>query len=482
MKQPRAITPLFFTEAWERFGYYSVQGILVLFLIQTLHFSDQLAFVTLGEFLSWTYIAPVFGGLIANYLLGYRYAILIGCSILALGYGLLAYSSALFLHLALSCIVVGNGLLKPNTASFLGLFYYHDDPRRYSGFTFYFTGINIGGLAAILLANLASHYFGYHAVFITAFFGMILAGLVFRLSFREFENRGWPPQRRDQASRWLRALSFKPNLIMLLLVVILTVRFLQHHAHISSFLLLILTLGVIISLFYWQSTVSTNSHHRLIAVILLTAMSILFWAESLQIFFSLLLFTDRFVDRQVFDWSIPPSLFIILEPSFLLMLGPLLAKLWTYLSKQQREPSPALKFSGGLGLMGLAMSLLAFSTYYTPDQQLISPWWIVSFYVLMTLGMLLISPTGLAMITELAPQKMTGFMMGIWYMVIGLGSLLASVLALYTSSDINAQTGLKAAQEIYGEAFLLYAMIAFLACLLLLIVSPKIRKLINNPL
>lgn len=480
MKQPRAIIPIFFTEAWERFGYYSIQGVLVLFLINSFQFSDQKAFSTLGEFLSWTYIAPVFGGLLANFVLGYRQSILFGALVLAVGYGLLAYSSYLFLHLGLSCIVVGNGLLKPNSPSFLGQFYYPDDPRRYPGFTMYFTGINIGGFVAIILANLASHYFGYQAVFTTACLGMLIAIVAFRLGYREFENRGWPIAIGTHDPLWRRTLSNKFNLVMLLMIVVLAVRFLQHHVHISTFLLILVMMGVIVSLFYIQSTATLSNHNKLIAVIILTATAVIFWAENLQIFFSLLLFTDRFVNRHLFGLDIPPSFFIVLEPALLITLGPLIARLWDWLSTHHREPGPTAKFTAGLMIISAAMALLALSTYMTADDQLISPWWIVSFYVLMTTSIIFVSPTGMAMITELAPPKLTGFMMGVWYMVLGLGSLLASVLASFAIGDRRALQTIQAAQEIYGRAFCLYALIALLIGAILWLLSPKLKKLIDS--
>lgn len=480
MKQPRAIIPIFFAEAWERFGYYSIQGVLVLFLINSFQFGDQLAFSTLGEFLSWTYIAPVFGGLLANFILGYRLTILLGAIFLAAGYGLLAYSSYLFLHLGLSCIVVGNGLLKPNSPSFLGQFYYPDDPRRYPGFTMYFTGINIGGFAAIILANLASHYFGYQAVFTTACIGMLIAMVAFRAGYREFENRGWPIPITEHAPLWQQVFSNKFNLVVLLLTVVLAVRFLQHHVHISTFLLMLVMMGVIVSLFYIQSTATLSNHNKLIAVIILTATTVIFWAESLQIFFSLLLFTDRYVNRRLFGVDIPPSFFIVLEPTLLILLGPIIARAWEWLSTLQREPGPTAKFAAGLVIMSAAMGLLALSTYATADDQLISPWWLVAFYALMTTSIIFISPTGMAMITELAPPKLTGFMMGVWYMVLGLGSLLASVLAAFATGDQRAFQSIKAAQEIYGHAFCLYALIALVVAGILMILSPKLKKLIDS--
>lgn len=152
MKQPKAIYTLFFTEMWERFGYYIILGLLVLYLIYTLNFTEAQSFITLSEFVSWIFIAPVFGGLLADKVLGYRYSVLIGACLLSLGYLLLAFGHDLFLHLSLSIIIVGNGLLKPNNASFLGKFYYFDDPRRYPGFTFFYIGINIGGFFSILFA------------------------------------------------------------------------------------------------------------------------------------------------------------------------------------------------------------------------------------------------------------------------------------------------------------------------------------------
>lgn len=477
MKQPKAIIPIFFTELWERFGYYSIQGLLVIYLTSSLHFSDTLAFSTLGEFISWIYIAPVFGGLLANRVLGYRYCILTGAILLFCGYTLLAFSGHLFLHLSLTIIILGNGLLKPNAASFLGLFYYHDDPRRYPGFTFYFIGINIGGLAAIIMANLASRYFGYDAAFWIAAAGMLIAIAAFIYGYRFYENRGFPIDPQQISSPWLKALTHKFNLIILLLIIIQVLHFLLHSVHISTILLILVALCVVISLFYIQATNTQTTRNKLIAVVILTSTSIIFWAENLQIFFSMILFTDRYIDRTFFQHPISPSFFVILEPTFLLLIGPVLARLWGRLSERNRDPSPTTKFAAGLLIVAIAMLLLAIPTYTLPTNHLINPLWLVGFYVLMSISALLISPTGIAMITELAPAKLTGFMMGAWYMVIGLGGLLASLLARLTIEKPDRAAEYLHPQLIYGQAFIIYALIAAVISGFLFLIAPSLKRL-----
>lgn len=478
MKQPRAIIPIFFTELWERFGYYSIQGLLVLYLITYLDFTDAYAFATLGEFLSWIYIAPVFGGWIADRILGYRYSVLIGAILLGAGYALLMTSGHLLLHLSLAIIIIGNGLLKPNSPSFLGLFYYYDDPRRYPGFTFYFTGINVGGLVAILIANLASRFFGYSGAYAIAAVGMLIAIVVYIYGFRFYENRGLPIPQQPLRSLWLRALSNRYNLFLLLLILIQAIHFLLHSIHISTLILLLVAVGVFFSLFYVQTHNTKNTHNKLIAIMLLTSTSVVFWALNLQIFFSMILFTDRYVERTFFDFQIPASFFVILEPGFLLILGPLLGNLWQKLSERNKEPNPIIKFALGLITVAIAMGLMAIATYTVPSNQLISPVWLFVFYALMTTGAIFITPTGMAMITQLAPTHLTGFMMGVWYMVIGLGGLLASLLARLTIQD--PMQALSQPVLLYEHAFVIYAVIALLVSAFLFLISPYLKKLVHS--
>lgn len=479
MKQPIAITPIFFTEMWERFGYYVIQGLLVLYLIYQLNFSDTQAFVTLGEFISWIYIAPIFGGLLADRVLGYRYSILCGAILLCAGYLLLAYAGELFLHLSLSIIIVGNGLLKPNGASFLGKFYYHDDPRRYPGFTFFYIGINVGGLLSIFLSSFAILYIGFHTAFALAGFGMLIGVVVFFYGFRYFENRGLPVNRELIKPPFLAILSNRFILILILCIVILTLHYLLHQNDLSQIILLIVAFTVFFSLFYIQRSYSQTTRNKLIAVIILIAASVIFWAEQLQIFFSIILYTDRLIDRTFFGFQIPAPLFLILEPLFILIIGPIFANIWKYQSEKRSSLSPPIKFSLGLLAVGCAMSILAFSTYLAPHLALVNPIWLVCFYLLLAIGELLIMPTGLAMITELAPPKMTGFMMGVWYMVLGLGGLLAEVFARLI---IHAPS-VELHHHILGpfsRAFSIYAIVALFVGLVLFLISPKLNQLIDG--
>lgn len=479
MKQPKAIVPIFFTEMWERFGYYAIQGLLVLFLIYRLNYSVSHSFVVLTEFVSWVYIAPLLGGLVADQILGYRYSILSGIFLLCIGYLLLAFEGGLFLHLSLAFIIVGNGLLKPNNPSYLGNFYYHDDPRRYPGFTFYFIGTNIGGLISVLLTSFASQYIGYYTAFGIVAFGMLIAAAAFIYGFRYFENRGFPIERDKIKPRFLQIISNRFILIMLLLIVVQIVHFLLHAVRVSEAALLIVAALVVVSLFYIQSSYNQTTRNHLIAIIILTTSSIIFWALQLQVFFSVLLFTNQYVHRHFFGVTIPAPFFIAMEPAFILLLGPFVGKIWQRLSARGKEPYPPIKFALGLLFVALAMSVLCLAAYLTPANQTLNPTWLVIFYASLTLAGLLVSPTGMAMITELAPPRLTGFMMGVWYMVIGLGGLLAGQLAQVAFSAPRYVFPSKAYGQ-YVQAFGFYALVALVISLLLIIISPQLKKLIRT--
>lgn len=477
MKQPAALLPIFFTELWERFGYYAIQGLLVLFLVHRLDYSPAYAFLTLSEFVSWAYVTPLLGGLVADRLLGHRYSILIGTLLLAAGYFILAFFSRYLLHMSLAFIIIGNGLLKPNSAAFLGQFYYHDDPRRYPGFTTYFIAINLGGLLSVVITSLAIGTVGYTFAFACAAIGMLIAALVFFNGFRHFENRGKPKVLSSQ-SPILKALSSRIGLILITMTLIQAIHFLLHTVRISEATLVLLAFGVIAALYHIQSEYNKTTRKHLSAIILLTGASIVFWAIQLQIFFSVILFTENKIQRTWLGHTIPAPFFIILEPLFLVMLGPLLARIWEYRSHHDRELSPATKFTYGLFATSLAMATLSISCMTTGNDHLIHPIWLVVFYGLLAIGSLMIMPTGLAMITELAPEKLMGLVMGIWYMVIGLGGLLAGVLAqqvLYQSNDF----GIALLHNQYGKSFALYAGLALLIAVVLSFLSPQLKKLMQ---
>jgi POT family proton-dependent oligopeptide transporter len=479
MRQPRALTPLYLTEMWERFGFYVTQSLLILYLTSYLHFPDANAFILLGEFTALLYIAPLAGGFLADRVLGPRYAILLGTICFGIGYLLLGVYGSKLLFFSLSIIVIGNGLLKPNISSFLGEFYYPDDPRRDAGFTLFYIGINVGGLLALGGAGFIQQRFGWGTAFGSAAIGMVLAFGTFLYGFSTFENRGLPIPR-NQLNPKLRWLHNKFVLALLILAALGIVYLLLSSAHIASILQTILGVVMLAVLIAIACRYEKVQRQKFFVLIILILASIVFWGMLFQIFGAVNLFTDRNVDRHLFGlFTMPTPAFIALESIFIVILGPFLAMLWERLHIKKLDPTPGTKFALAMFSVALAMGILVLAIHSHRLSGYVSPGWIIIFYLFITLGEMLLSPIGLSMVTELSPPHLSGLMMGVWFMALGFGGELSGYLAKQASIPKQI-LNLGVSDHIYSHAFAYNAIFALIVGIILLILSPFLKRLVKN--
>lgn len=480
MKQPRALSPLFLTEMWERFGFYVVQSLLILYLTNILNFNDTKSYTLLGEFTALVYLAPLAGGFFSDRVLGPRYSILVGAIFLAIGYYLLAAYSHAMLFLSLAFIVIGNGFLKPNISSFLGEFYYEDDPRRDAGFTLFYIGINIGALLALGGGGFIQEKWGWWAAFGSAGVGMTIGLITFCFGFSTFENRGLPVPYDQIKSKVLRFLSRKLSISVLILICLGIALLLLRSSRAAEIIQVLVGILIVITLIYTATRYEKHQRNRLFALIILILASVIFWGLFFQMFASVNLFTERDVDRHVFGFLLPPSAFLSLESLFILLMGPFLAWLWQRLHVKKKDLTPGVKFSLGLFSITLAMLLLVIGIHFPNQQGFTSSRWIIVFFVFATLGEMLLSPIGLSMVTELSPPKLSGLMMGVWFMGIGFGGELSGHLATQASVPKGLHQAVTKTSLIYSNAFLHDALLAFITGVVLLAISPWLKRLIDK--
>ncbi len=481
MKHPQALIPLFLTEMWERFGFYIVQGLLIIFMVQHLHFSDQKSFLIMGEFSALVYVSPLLGGFLADKIIGYRNSILLGAILLGVGYAVLTTLQKPLLLWGLACLVMGNGFLKPNISAYLGEFYKPQDPRRDSGFTIFYMGINTGILLSTLSSGFIQRFFGWNMTFFAATIGMIIAIITFRLGYNTFADYGSPIRKSTYSSSLIRFLSNKVLLSTVIVVGILTTYLLLKLPGLGETLLniagILLLFGLIISAFRYHK----HERNRMLLLIILITASIFFWAIFFQMFFSVNLFVDRAVHKVVHGFNIPAVAFLSLEPIFIVIMALPLARLWQKFNYDAaHRPAISIKFAFGIISLAAAMLILVASTHFTLLNEKIHIGWLVGFYLLLTFGEMLLSPIGLSMVTELAPKNVTGLMMGVWFLALGFGGELAGHLAMIASIPTNI-TRLTDITAIYGHAFLVYAVIAILVGITLLALTPWLKKLQNTP-
>lgn len=452
---PKALPFLFFTEMWERFGFYVVQGLLVLYMTKAFGFSDDQSYTISGMFTALAYISPMIGGFIADRVLGFKTAILWGGIFLSIGYALLVFPlRAGFLYFALATIVVGNGLFKPNISSLLGLLYSPDNQVRDSGFTIFYVGINIGALLAGLSSGAIKDHFGWHAGFALASIGLLIGLCIFALGLK------WGAIHYQNTVSSARKNLRKYSLLGCCLIAIGCISLVLRSTLLAKWLLPLVGVFLLFFIFILAFREKPYYRNRLILLNILIISAVIYWMFFLQLFFSANLFVDRLVDKHIWGLHVPTTAFYALESVFVILLGPAFAWSWQTLQQSKRNPSPFIKFVWAIIFVGVGFLTLALSTYFPNKASMINPLWVVLSYLFITIGELLLSPIGLAAVTLLSPPRLTGMMMGIWFVALGFGGELAGLLAKLSSIP---KTATVAAMQlpIYRTAFFEYACIAF---------------------
>jgi POT family proton-dependent oligopeptide transporter len=401
---PRGLSTLFFTEMWERFSYYGMRAFLILYMVHALGFDDTHAGSVYGTYTGSVWFAAIFGGIIADRWLDHYRSVLVGGIIIALGHFTLAFHPLPFFYAGLSCIVIGTGLLKPNVSTLVGSLYEQGDERRDAGFSIFYMGINLGAFIGPLIAGYLAQQVDWHLGFACAGVGMSL-GLVQYVAGRQrlqpgVQRLGRPPRPTIDLRRVLPAVL--PTLIRI------------------PFLL-----------WRWLMSFTAQERKRLAAVVVFFAFATLFWAGYEQAGSTLNLFADRYVDLRLFGLKLYASWFVSIQALFVIMLAPIFAWLWVRLGS--RQPSSPAKFAWALLSMGLAFLLLMPAGSLAQGGVKVSPLWLVGAYFIEELGELSLSPVGLSVVTKLAPTRVVGLMMGVWFLSNAAGNKLAGWAAGFIS-------------------------------------------------
>jgi POT family proton-dependent oligopeptide transporter len=376
---PAGLSTLFFTEMWERFSYYGMRAFLILYMVHALNFDDKHAGAIYGTYTGSVWLAAIFGGIIADRWLGHYRSVLVGGMIIALGHFTLAFHPLPFFYAGLSLIVIGTGLLKPNVSTLVGSLYEQGDARRDAGFSIFYMGINLGAFLGPIIAGYLAQQVDWHLGFACAGVGMTL-GLVQYVIGR---------RRLDPAVARLAA---RPQ---------------------TAATAVAGTTGGF----------SAADWKRMAAVVVFFLFATLFWGAYEQAGSTLNLFTDRYVRLELFGMKLYASWFPAIQALFVIILAPIFAWLWLRLGS--RQPSSPAKFALALLFMGLAFLLLIPAGAIAQGGVKVSPMWLVGAYFIEELGELCLSPVGLSVVTKLAPTRIVGLMMGVWFLSNALGNKLA---------------------------------------------------------
>ena len=385
---PRGLSTLFFTEMWERFSYYGMRGFLILYMVKALGFNDQHAGAVYGNYVGSVWLAAIFGGIIADRWLGHYRSVLIGGIVIALGHFTLALHALPFFYTGLTLIVLGTGLLKPNVSTLVGALYEQGDERRDAGFSIFYMGINLGAFIGPIIAGKLAEGVDWHIGFACAGVGMTL-GLVQYVVGR----------RRLQPAMERLAARPKPAAA-------------ATGASPGGF--------------------TAEDWRRMAAVVVFFAFASLFWGAYEQAGSTLNLFADRYVHLELLGIRLYASWFVSIQAAFVILLSPAFAWLWVKLGP--RQPSSPAKFALALLFVGLAFVLLIPAGSIAQGGVKISPLWLVGCYFIEELGELCLSPVGLSVVTKLAPTRVVGLLMGVFFLSNALGNKLAGWSAGFIST------------------------------------------------
>jgi POT family proton-dependent oligopeptide transporter len=443
---PRGLATLFFVEMWERFSYYGMRALLILFMTAGvekggLGFNVVKAGAVYGFYTAMVYLLSLPGGWLADRITGQRRAVLYGGIFIVCGQFCLMIPGDSTFYLGLVLLMIGTGLLKPNVSTIVGQIYAPDDERRDSGFSIFYMGINLGALLAPLACGWVGERVGWRLGFGLAGVGMIVGLIQYALGGKYLGSAGLYPatpksleeDRREKRNAAIGAVGFVA--VLGIVGLLAATGQIELTASVISNALGVVLVMVSVAVFAWLllgRKWTPTERKRSAAILVLFLGSTTFWAAYEQAGSSLSLFAERSINRSVLGFRFPASWFQFVPALFVILFASVFAWLWLVLGK--REPSSPTKFSLGLLLVGLGFLLLVPAAYMSAGGATVSPWWLIGTYLLHTLGELCLSPVGLSAMTKLAPVRIAGLMMGLWFVSISIGDYLAGKAASFYES------------------------------------------------
>jgi len=435
---PRGLATLFFTEMWERFGFYGARAILIYFMTARiaqggLGFSTSQAAIIYGLYLSLVYLLSLPGGWVADNILGQRKAVLYGGIIIAAGYYLMALPGLVAFYGALTLVVLGTGLLKPNVSTIVGGLYAEGDPRRDAGFSIFYMGINTGALIAPFIIGTIGEKINYRYGLAIAGLGMTFGVIQYLAGAKHLGDAGYPPAPNPIARRRALIAGGVIAVIAIVIAVLASTGVISAKGISDGFgaFLTILTV-VVFSALLLSPGWTPVERKRLAAIFILFLASAMFWSAFEQAGSTLSLFAQRNTRLSVFGLGFPASWFQTLNSIFLVIFAPVFAVMWVKM--RNREPSTTIKFTLGLVFVGLGFAVLI----PVANGTAVSPMWLVLTYFLHTIGELCLSPVGLSAMTKLAPARIAAMIMGIWFLSISVGEFIGGrVAALYEQFQLS---------------------------------------------
>ncbi|MBN1119219.1 MAG: peptide MFS transporter [Bacteroidales bacterium] len=449
IKHPKGLMVLFFTEMWERFSYYGMRALLVLYLTAELvsggfgmERGDALKIYAI--FTGLVYMTPIIGGFLADKFLGQRKAVFIGAFLMAIGQFFMAFSQfgelevrEFFRNNGLGLIIVGTGFFKANISTIVGALYSENDIRKDAAFTIFYMGINVGALIGPLIAGSLGEGINWCWGFSAAGVGMVISTIWFYAQRDKLGLAGMPPGREPKEGEAFYHLTNKDRLDIVIYVVAnvgliwgilkLWGSLPETAKSVIQWILIIGGIGFVLYLIA-ANTKGKQAWSRLSVIFILAFFNIFFWSGYEQAGGTFNLFAEQQTDRTIGTFEFPATWFQSVSALYIVVFASLFAALWLRLNVIGKEPRTPVKFGMGLLLMSIGFVIMNYAAKLAGDNNLISPMWLLIVYFMHTMGELCLSPIGLSMVTKLAPQKIVSLMMGIWFASIATANYLAGVL------------------------------------------------------
>ena len=442
--QPRGLATLFFTEMWERFTYYGMRAVLILFMVAAvpkggLGLDDKTSSAIYGLYIGGTYLLGLFGGWIADRLLGAQRAVLSGGLFIMAGNAMLAVGNTPVFFLGLLVVVIGVGLLKPNASAMVAALYPEGGSRRDAGFSFFYMGINLGAFLGSLLVPLFAAWLGWRWGFALPALGMAI-GLAQFLWTRHYLGAAGLAAADEKRGSWTPVMVFVAALAVIAVAALTGMVKIDAVALADSASWAMLALGVAYFAYLLMFAGLTRvERNRALVMVALVAASVMFWAGYEQTGASFNLFADRYTDRHIFGWEMPAGVLQGVNPIFVIVFAPVFAALWIALGRRGRDLTASAKFGAGLILLGLGFMVMYFAARHVLAGEVVLPTWLVLTYLLHTFAELCLSPVGLSYMSKLAPPRFVGQVMGMWFLSMALGSNMAGQLTgQYDASHLES--------------------------------------------
>ena len=505
---PKGLYLLFVTEMWERFSYYGMRALFMLYMVQALLFDKETASQVYGSYTGLVYLTPLIGGYIADRYWGNRRSIVVGALTMALGQFLLFLSACYFreaglaqylMFCGLGLLVLGNGFFKPNISTMVGRLYTDNDGRKDSAFTIFYMGVNVGSTLAPLVCGLVGntgHPEDFKWGFLASCIGMLAGAAVFQALkdkyIRDPEGNpvGTVPEKKEDASEKKTARAYSSARVWLMvggtvaLTLLFSVNWDADAAHLFAGAdwigsLIYATTIVMPVVIIADRSLSRSEKMRIGVIYIIAFFVIFFWAAYEQAGASLTFFADEQTDRHIGSWEMPASYFQSFNPIMIVLLAPAFASVWSFLGKKGIEPSSPCKQAIGLFLLSLGYLYIAFGVRGVEPGMKVSMVWLAGLYLIHTMGELCLAPIGLSLVYKLSPVRFS-LLMGVWYLSTSAANKFAGLLSGYYPEGGAVRSFMGYRIENLFDFFMLFVFMSGAAAIVLFLLSGKLQKMMET--